>query len=229
MNTSGAPELEKDMNPTEIPAGNTGTELHPLAPFLPSGARILMLGSFPPKHERWSMEFFYPNFNNDMWRIMGLIFSGDRRHFEISGQKRFDRERIMQFCMEKGIALYDSASEVRRLKDNASDKFLEIVTPTDISALLTALPECRAIVTTGEKATEAVAAHFGCPMPPTGGHTDVSFAPSGQDNITFPENAVSDTRHITFYRMPSSSRAYPLSLEKKAEAYGKMFMSEGII
>ena len=49
-------------------------EKHPLAPFLPEGARILMLGSFPPKHERWSMEFFYPNWINDMWRIFGLIF-----------------------------------------------------------------------------------------------------------------------------------------------------------
>ena len=204
-------------------------EQHPLEPFLPANARLLMLGSFPPQRKRWSIEFYYPNWNNDMWRIVGLIFFGDKEHFVVKGKRAFSKDELIAFLQEKGIALYDSASEVRRLKDNASDKFLEIVTPTDISALLTALPECRAIVTTGEKATEAVAAHFGCPMPPTGGHTDVSFAPSGQDNITFPENAVSDTRHITFYRMPSSSRAYPLSLEKKAEVYGKMFMSEGII
>ena len=30
-------------------------ERHPLQPFLPSNAQILMLGSFPPPKERWCM------------------------------------------------------------------------------------------------------------------------------------------------------------------------------
>ena len=60
---------------------NPSSEVHPLAPFLPDGARVLMLGSFPPKRVRWSMEFFYPNLQNDMWRIMGLLFFGDKAHF----------------------------------------------------------------------------------------------------------------------------------------------------
>ena len=46
------------------------SELHPLEPFLPVGARLLMLGSFPPQRVRWSMDFFYPNLQNDMWRIV---------------------------------------------------------------------------------------------------------------------------------------------------------------
>ncbi|MBR6806209.1 MAG: hypothetical protein IKM47_06825 [Bacteroidaceae bacterium] len=56
---------------------------HPLAPFLPDGARILMLGSFPPKEDKWSMRFFYPNWINDMWRIVGTIFYGNKHHFEV--------------------------------------------------------------------------------------------------------------------------------------------------
>ena len=66
------------------------SELHPLEPFLPGNARILMLGSFPPKRIRWSMEFFYPNLQNDMWRIMGLLFFGDKAHF-LADPKHFDR------------------------------------------------------------------------------------------------------------------------------------------
>ena len=46
-------------------------EEHPLLPFLPPEARLLMLGSFPPPRYRWSMDFYYPNWNNDMWRIVG--------------------------------------------------------------------------------------------------------------------------------------------------------------
>ena len=130
-------------------------EKHPLQPFLPEGARILMLGSFPPKKERWSMEFFYPNWINDMWRIFGLIFFDDKDHFtaEEDGKKvrKFDRDKCTGFAREKGIAMYDTACEVRRLKDNASDKFLEVVTPTDLNSLLGLIPECQAIVTTGRR------------------------------------------------------------------------------
>jgi G:T/U-mismatch repair DNA glycosylase len=190
-------------------------EKHPLEPFLPEGARILMLGSFPPKQEKWSMEFFYPNFINDMWRIMGLIFFNDKEHFVAEDEagrkiKRFDRDKCVRFAAEKGLAMYDTASEVRRLKDNASDKFLEVVTPTDISALLAALPCCTAIVTTGEKATEVITEAFGCEKPSVGSMT------------TFTANG----REMHLWRMPSSSRAYPLSIERKALHYKAMLSAE---
>lgn len=197
------------------------SERHPLQPFLPEGARILMLGSFPPKKERWSMDFFYPNWINDMWRIMGLIFFDDKDHFVASGkdgrkEKRFDRDRCAGFAWEKGIAMFDTATEVRRLKDNASDKFLEIVVPTDLKALLEKLPECQAVVTTGQKATDVMTEMFGCDEPPVGGHTE----------CTLDEKC---TRSVRFWRMPSSSRAYPLPLEKKAEHYRRMYEKENML
>lgn len=92
------------------------SELHPLEPFLPVGARLLMLGSFPPQRVRWSMDFFYPNLQNDMWRIVGLVFFGDKGYFLTPDAKRFDKERIVRFCEEKGLALYDTAEEIIRLK-----------------------------------------------------------------------------------------------------------------
>ncbi|MBR0531665.1 MAG: hypothetical protein IJJ96_03570, partial [Bacteroidales bacterium] len=48
----------------------------------------------------------------------------------------FKIQEIKEFCSDKGIAMFDTATAVRRLKDNASDKFLEVVEPTDIPALL---------------------------------------------------------------------------------------------
>lgn len=185
------------------------TEQHPLTPFLPEGARLLMLGSFPPKRERWSMEFFYPNWQNDMWRIVGHIFFADKHHFEVAGERRFDKAKIETFCIAKGIAMYDTACEVRRLKDNASDKFLEVVRATDVAALIKQLPECRAIVTTGQKATDVIMGQFGCKEPAVGQCELISIA----------------GREVMFWRMPSSSRAYPLKLERKAEAYLAMFNS----
>ena len=129
-------------------------EKHPLEPFLPAKAKLLMLGSFPPQKKRWSMEFYYPNLNNDMWRIFGILFFDDKDYFLNETRKAFCRERIIDFLNEKGIALFDTASFIRRLQDNASDKFLEVVEATDVTALLRQLPECKAIVTTGQKATD---------------------------------------------------------------------------
>lgn len=188
-------------------------EQHPLVPFLPASARLLMLGSFPPKRKRWSMEFFYPNWINDMWRIVGYLCFGNKHHFEIEGQKRFDKERIVEFCSHHGIALYDAACKVRRLQDNASDRFLEVAIQSDIRALLTAIPACRAVVTTGQKAAEVVAEQFGVPIPAIGTSTPLHIG----------------THDVEFWRMPSTSRAYPLALEKKAEFYRKLFVACGII
>ena len=192
---------------------NIPIEYHPLEPFLPDGARVLMLGSFPPKRERWSMEFFYPNRQNDMWRIVGLLFFGDKTHFEIVGERRFDRERIVDFCAHQGIALYDTATAVKRLKDNASDKFLEVVTPTDVAALLARIPLCQAIVTTGQRATDLIVEQFGCASPAIGSYTTLEF-PCGQ---------------VRFWRMPSTSRAYPLALDKKAIHYHHFFTTEQLL
>ncbi|MBR5813058.1 MAG: uracil-DNA glycosylase family protein [Bacteroidaceae bacterium] len=185
------------------------TEKHPLQPFLPENARILVLGSFPPPKTRWSMDFFYPNWINDMWRILGYIFYNDKHHFELEGEKRFDRQLIVEFCQEKGIALYDTACEVIRLKENASDKFLEVVTPTDIGTLIASMPQCNAIVTTGQKATDIIVETLGCTEPPIGGMS----------------STVINGRTLHIWRMPSTSRAYPLPLEKKAEYYRVLFNS----
>ena len=99
------------------------TEIHPLEPFFPQGARLLMMGSFPPKRERWKMDFYYPNFQNDMWRIFGLVFFDDKEHFLTADKKSFCEQRIRDFLIRQGIALTDSGREVVRQKDNASDKF----------------------------------------------------------------------------------------------------------
>ena len=152
---------------------NIQTEKHPLKPFLPTNAKVLMLGSFPPKQDRWSMDFFYPNWINDMWRIIGLLFFNDKHYFEIKGEKRFNKELIEEFCVNNGLALYDTACEVKRLKDNASDKFLEVISVTDISELLKQLPNCSAIVVTGQKATEIISQTYNCVVPSIGNYTNI--------------------------------------------------------
>lgn len=189
------------------------TEIHPLAPFFPARAKLLMMGSFPPKRERWKMDFYYPNFQNDMWRIFGLVFFENKDYFLTGDKKSFCEQRIRNFLTEKGIALTDSGREVVRLKDNASDKFLEIIRTIDLEEALAQLPDCVAIVTTGQKATDTLLTLIDAAEPKVGTYAEFVF----------------QNRRMRLYRMPSSSRAYPKPLPEKALDYKKMFHELGMM
>lgn len=190
-------------------------ESHPLQPFLPSNAKLLMLGSFPPPKERWKMDFYYPNYQNDMWRIFGYLFFDDKNYFLDLDNKNFKQQQIHDFLIEKGIAIFDTAVQVQRLKGNASDKFLQIVTPTNLQDLLEQIPLCNTLMTTGDKATDTLMLSLpeNTEKPQIGQSTQTYFV----------------GRWLDLYRMPSSSRAYPLALEKKAEAYRVLFENIGLI
>ena len=195
------------MNTSPLP------ESHPMTPFHPQQAQLLMLGSFPPPKARWSIDFYYPNFQNDMWRILGDVFFSDKEYFIVPETRCFDKDKIILFCKDKGIALFDTASVVRRLNANASDKFLEIVEPTDIIALLKHIPLCRNIVVTGQKAADTLTSTLHCD----------TLAVGDSVSLTIPD------RELTVWRMPSSSRAYPLSFDRKADAYRNLFRQIGML
>ena len=209
--------MESYLNTDNIARSSDGVEYHPLRPFLPENASVLFLGSFPPQRKRWSIDFFYPNFINDHWRIEGQVFFGDRNHFVDQEAKRFKLDEIVTFCQERGLAFFDTSTAVRRLKDNASDKFLEVVEPTDIRALLGRLPHCRTIVTTGEKATETICATMHIPV-----------IPKVNTSVTIHDTYNRDGQQILLYRLPSSSRAYPMSFDQKTAAYRRMFEEVGL-
>lgn len=199
------------LNEENIAKSRDGIEYHPLHPFLPEVCKVLFLGSFPPPRKRWCCDFFYPNYINDHWRIEGLAFFGDKNHFVDEANKTFRLEEIVRFLEDKGIGFYDTATAVRRLQDNASDKFLEVVVPTDIIALLRRIPQCRVIVTTGEKATQTICDTLSIPeMPKVGHYVEIPHRPDLPSRLCL-------------YRLPSSSRAYPLSLDKKTAYYKEMF------
>lgn len=190
-------------------------ETHPLAPFLPFNSRVLLLGSFPPPEYRWKINFYYPNYNNDMWRIMGLIFYQDKNYFIDIENKSFKQDLIERFLNQYGIAISDTAQKVIRLKDNASDNFLQIIQQRNISYLLKRIPDCQTIITTGEKATRILMEQYGngLVIPKIGESRVLKIAKS----------------EVILYRLPSTSRAYPLALEKKAEYYHIFFKQFSIL
>ena len=190
------------------------TETHPWAPFIPEGAKVLVMGTFPPKPARWSMDFYYPNRINDFWRVMGLVFYDNPDRFYNPATKTFLLDDIKTLLTERGIAMGDTGAEVRRLRDNASDKYLEIVRPVDLPGLLAEMPHCHTVATTGEKAAGVIAELTGTEIPKIGTDT-VAPAYAG--------------RELHIWRMPSTSRAYPLPLADKAAYYARLFRSVDLL
>lgn len=182
-------------------------ESHPFTPFLPPSAKLLMLGTFPPAPKRWCMEFYYPNFTNDMWRIFGICFFGNKQHFVLAEQRRYNLDEIIPFLDHYGIAMYDTCTKICRTKNTASDKDLMIVERTDLDSMLHRLPECRAVITAGQLATSIFCGHYGIAEPKVGEYSEFTH----------------EKRTIRLYRMPSSSRAYPMKTEQKAAAYDVVF------
>ncbi len=185
-------------------------ETHPWPPFVPPGARVLVMGTFPPGEHRRSMDFYYPNRTNDFWYMMGLIFRGDKDAFYDRSTRQFDLDAIKALLTAHGIAMSDTGRRIRRLAGNASDKYLEIVEPVDLDGLLAMMPQCRTIATTGEKAAGVVATLTSTPVPRMGESVE---SPSG----------------LSIWRMPSTSRAYPLPLADKAAFYTRLFRHAGVI
>ena len=199
-------------------------ERHPLRPFLPEGARLLMLGSFPPPKRRWAMDFFYPNRSNMMWEIFGMVFYGDSQRLVDASNKTFRLEEIKALLEERGIAIYDTASAVRRLSGNASDKDLEIVEKTNIPMLLSQIPLCHDIVCTGQKSFSVLTEDYGVPVPQMGNYREFSLSCSPKIG-----ELSEGLRGMRLWRMPSSSRAYPMKLEEKAAYYREMMKNIGLV
>lgn len=152
------------------------------------------------------MEFFYPNRTNMMWEIFGEVFFNDSQRLVDAPNKTFRKADIEALLTEKGIAIFDTACAVRRLSGNASDKDLEIVEKTDIAALLRQIPLCRDIVCTGQKSFSALTEDYGVAVPKMGEYNEFTI----------------DGHPMRLWRMPSSSRAYPMPLKEKAEYYRRM-------
>lgn len=188
-------------------------ERHPLEPFLPPNARLLMLGSFPPPRRRWSMDFFYPNRTNMMWEIFGLIFFGDSQRLVDAERKTFRLDDIVKLLTDKGIAIFDAACAVHRLSGTAADKDLEIVEKTYLPRLLGQIPLCHDIVCTGQKSFSVLTDDYGVPVPKMGECNEFDIA----------------GRQMRLWRMPSSSRAFPMKLEIKASYYRQMMETVGLL
>ncbi len=229
--SSSKAQIDKDDSTNNLDKAKTASpeiEDHPFKPVLPPNATVMMMGSFPPTSDKWAMRFHYPNFYNDMWRIYGGVFFDDVNHFRVGDDKRFDPDQIREFLFERGIASCPTVRQAIRETGNASDKNLTVVTPVDLDLILPQVPKVEALFTTGGKATEVLIELLDISLPK-------SKYPKTNQSMAYPYKWQSDdpelidqkVNKLTLHRLPSTSRAYPLGLDKKIAAYKGFFEKMG--
>lgn len=203
------------LNIENIKQSNTEIEFHPLKPCIDANTEILFLGSFPPPRKKWAknFDFFYPNFINDHWRIMGKIFYDDKDYFVDNVNKTFYYNKVIAFITKYHIGYFDTAQAVHRLKNNASDKFLRVLKTTDMASIISIAKKCQLIITTGEKATSTLCQEFG-----------ILETPSIGSLTKIPRLFNFYKKEVLLCRLPSSSRAYPLPFEKKVQIYSSILV-----
>lgn len=196
-------------------------ENHPFAPVFAQNTQVLMMGTMPPTPDKWCMPFHYPNFQNDMWRIYGKIFFDNTDHFRVGEEKRFDAEKIRQFLLDNRIGECPTVTQIIRKQGNASDDNLQIISKVNLVNVLQLAPNVQWLFTTGGKATEILVELINQTNP----KQKLGKTPKiGEICPIMVEN-----RSLKLYRLPSSSRAYPLSFDKKVEHYRKFFEIAEII
>ena len=118
-----------------------------LPSFLPGGARILILGSFPSKESR-KQGFYYAHKNNRFFPVLAALFE-EKVPLTIQERK--------EFLAKHHIALSDViySCDIHA----SSDTSIKNVVPRDIKAILQKYP-IEKVFTTGKKASELYQIYF---------------------------------------------------------------------
>jgi G:T/U-mismatch repair DNA glycosylase len=123
---------------------NQKKENHPWNWYLPSGAKTIIIGTFPPVVRNWSYNFFYPNKNNYFWKIMAEIANRELDCF--SGDEAVKERKEILKQLQTGLS--DMGKIIRRTKDSSLDENLEIVEYMDIFQILEENPFVNKIIFT---------------------------------------------------------------------------------
>jgi G:T/U-mismatch repair DNA glycosylase len=126
-------------------------EIHPWNWYLPKGAKILIIGTFPPTIRNWSFNFFYPNKNNYFWKILAKIAGRELQYF--SGPEAVKERKELLQLLETGVS--DMGKIIYRKAGNSLDQNLEIIEYMDIIRLLQENPSLRKIIFTSSSGSSS--------------------------------------------------------------------------
>lgn len=188
-------------------------ETHPWEPYIPNKADKLLLGTFPTHiRNRKNFEFFYPNPNNDFWKI---IFEAA----EIKQEEYLQSEPVAirkQALDQLGLGIADICKAVYRQKNSSSDNALFPLEFTDIFLLLEKHPNITTIVVTSSSKRNSTLAYLN------------QYCSMNGYPFKIPEGTLPKTVFFTFQNktikieiVPSTSRQSRTDRTERLEMYKK--------
>lgn len=125
-----------------------GAEIHPDWYFDVPVMHSLILGSFPPHESKRDFPFYYPNKQNNFWKILALLHGVELNYF--SGDKAvYERQRIM---LDLKLGVQNMGKEIIRLGTSARDTDISITKYQDIVSIINHHPELQRIIIAGYSA-----------------------------------------------------------------------------
>lgn len=132
-------------------------ETHPFGQFIPTGAKCLILGTFPTHSKNWRFNSFYPGRANFFWRMLSEIYGHPFKHThgDEAGKER------LALCTKYGIAISDTVYRVKRLVHESSlDSNLVVVERMDVLKILKDNPSIITVILTGSSGKVSAHAVF---------------------------------------------------------------------
>jgi G:T/U-mismatch repair DNA glycosylase len=132
-------------------------EVHPWDPHIPSNANKLILGTFPTAlGNRGAFDFFYPNPNNDFWKIIFQV-AGKNLEDYINESPVDIRKQVLEE-LQMGIA--DIGRRIYRQRGSSKDDYLFPVEYTDIFSLMEKHDTIQKIIITSSSGSNSVLSWF---------------------------------------------------------------------
>jgi G:T/U-mismatch repair DNA glycosylase len=193
-------------------------ETHPWQPFIPINANKLILGTFPTAEiNRGAYEFFYPNPNNDFWRV---LFQAAKKNLE--DYKQVEPIEIRkQILADLKLGIGDIGKKILRQKDSSKDDNLFPIEYTDIFLILENYPAIKKIIITSSSGSNSVLSwfHHYCIL---NGHNFII----PKEKLPIKTKLIFKSREINIEIITSPSRLSPIKGDKLFEMYRNAIIND---
>jgi G:T/U-mismatch repair DNA glycosylase len=129
----------------------------PWEPYVPLNANKLILGTFPTHEKNWDFNFYYPNKNNPMWKILSAIAKTDLTHSKNEITSVNERKAILD---KLNLAMTDMGKVIRRQKVSSLDIDLFPIEFIDVFNILDKYPSIQTIILTSSTKGNSVLSWF---------------------------------------------------------------------
>jgi len=127
-------------------------EIHPDWYYDIPEMKVLIIGSFPPHEDKYDYEFYYPNKQNNFWKILSRICTdADPKYY--GGTEAVEERKSLMKKLKAGVQ--NMGKIISRKEKSARDTDIKIEEFNDILSVIDQHPELETILISGYSAANS--------------------------------------------------------------------------